>query len=105
MVAGKSWSQTSGETLQPRIKTLDKRPIRSHHCDVLGDLNMLSFDNYIALSYINITDKCLHGQAPQALCDLIQAMQAAGRSTRGAAAGNFRYPTAKPPLASLSILS
>ena len=60
---------------------------------------MLSFDNYIASSNINLIYKCLHGQAPQVLCDLVQPMQAVGRSTRRAAAGiGSLYVILKAPL-------
>ena len=104
-----AWSQASPSVVKHlerlynhALKTSGKRLMQSHHCDVLGDLNMLSLNNYIALSNINLIHKCLHRKAPQALCELIQPMSATGRSTRDAAAGN---PTEKHPLASLHFVS
>ena len=106
-----AWSQASLSVIKPlerlynrALKILGKRPMRSHHCDVLRDLNMLSFDNYIASSNINLIYKCLHGQAPQVLCDLVQPMQAVGRSTRRAAAGNCRVPHRKTSFGQSSFL-
>lgn len=97
-----AWSQASLSVVKPlerlynrALKILGKRPIRTHHCNVQRDLNMLSFDNYIALSNVILVHKCLHGQAPQMLCEHIQPIQVAGRSTRSAVAGNCRVPHRK----------
>ena len=106
-----AWSQASHSAIKPlerlyihALKTLGKRPIRSHHCNILRDLNVLSFDNYIASSNINLIYKRLHGQAPQVLCDLVQPMQGVGRSTRRAAAWNCRVPHRKTSLGQSSFL-
>ena len=106
-----AWSQAGLTATRPlerlynrALKILAKRPIRAHHCDVQRDLNMMSFDNYIALSNINLIYKCLHGQAPQVLCDLTQPIQAVGRSTRGAVAGNCRIPHRKTSFGQSSFL-
>ena len=106
-----AWSQASPSVVKPlkglynrAIKILGKRPIRSHHCNVLRDLKMLSFENYITLSNSNLTHKCLHDQAPQALCDLVLPMHALGRCTRSATAGNCQVPKRKSPLGQSSFL-
>ena len=72
-----SWSQAGSSVSKPlerlynrAMKILGKKLIRSHHCHILESLSMLSFDNYIAFANANLIHKCLHGQAPQALCDM-----------------------------------
>ena len=76
-----------------QLKTLGKRPIRSHRCHILESLSVLSFDNYIAFTNANLIHKCLHGQTPEALCDTVQPLQAAGSSTLSVTAGNCKVPS------------
>ncbi len=37
---------------------------------------MLSFYSYAAFANASLICKCLHGQAPQTLCDMVQPLQA-----------------------------
>lgn len=106
-----AWSQASLSAVKPlerlynrALKILGKRSIRTHHCNVQRDLNMLSFHNYIALSNVILVHKCLHGKAPQLLCDNIQPIQVAGRSTRNAVLGNCRVPHRKTVFGQSSFL-
>ncbi|KAM3849495.1 tetraspanin-8-like [Diretmus argenteus] len=43
----------------------------------------------------NLICKCLNGEAPQVLCDMVRPLQAPGRSTRNATAGNCKVPFRK----------
>ncbi len=66
-----SWSQASASTIKAltsfynqAIKVLDKKPLRSHHCNVLKKCNLLSFDNFLKYSNLTLTFECLHHLAP-----------------------------------------
>ncbi len=102
-----SWLQASASVTKPlerlynrALKLLDKRPIGSHHCHVLRDLNMLSFDNYIAFANSNLVWKCLNGQTAQASVTWCSHYR---RSTKNPTAGNCKILHRKTSFGQMSL--
>ncbi len=77
-----SWSMSGSTILKPveslykkALKTLDKKPLSYHHCNILEKYDLLSFDNFCKFSYICLVYKVLHGLAPPQLQEFIKYRQ------------------------------
>ena len=84
------WGQAGESTLRPleslykqTLKTLDKKPIRYHHCRILEKHELLSFENFRLFINLCMVYKILNGLAPQSLCVFVHARSSNSiRSTR-----------------------
>ncbi len=91
------WGQASQSVVKPvmslykqTLKVMDQKPMKWHHCQILQKYNLLSFDNLLKFSFIKTVFKCIHGLAPDIVCQLIQKLSSDGAKTRGAVSGNCR---------------
>lgn len=89
------WSQASLSIIKlmsslynQSLKIVAKKPVRSHHCDILEDYELLSFDNFLKFSSLKLVFKCLHNLAPAVLCQSISRQHS--RVTRGTVNGNCK---------------
>ncbi len=95
------WSQTCVTVIKPisslynqALKIMDKKPMRWHHCHILKQYNMLSFDDCLKFSTVKMVFKCLQNLAPDVLCKLV-SRQSSGRITRGTTSGNCKVERRK----------
>ncbi len=65
------WSQAKSTVIKPlgrlynrAIKIFGSRSVRWHHCHILVDLNMLSFDNYIVFANANLVEVSAWPRSP-----------------------------------------
>ena len=84
------WGQAGESTLRhleslykQTLKTLDKKPIRYHHCRILEKHELLSFENFRLFANLCMVYKILNGLTPQPLCAFVHARSSNSiRSTR-----------------------
>ncbi len=95
------WSQVSQLTIKPvrslyiqKLKVLDMKPIRWHHCNILQKYSLLSFENFVNVSLIKMVFKCLNNLAPEIICQLINK-QSKVITTRSATNQNCTVPKRK----------
>lgn len=95
------WSQASPTTIKliaslynQTLKIMAKKPIKWHHCHILKQYNLLSFDNFLKFSSVKLVFKCLQNLAPDVLCSLF-SRQNRDRITRGTASGNCKISRRK----------
>ncbi len=84
------WGQASQSVVKPvmslykqTLKVMDQKPMKWHHCQILQRYNLLSFDNLLKFSFIKTVFKCIHGLAPNIVCQWIQKLSSDGAKTRG----------------------
>lgn len=84
-----SWSLTATTTLKPieslhkkALKILGKKPFSYHHCNILSQCSLLSFENFKKFKSVCLMYKVLHGLAPPPLNDFITLRPITTRVTR-----------------------
>lgn len=94
------WSQTSETAIKPlkslynqAIKVLDKKPLRYHHCLILGKYSMLNFKNIIVYANVRLVFKILNNIAPPPLKTFVQlCSEQMTRSSRSTSCNDCRLP-------------
>jgi len=95
-----AWSQTSASTLKPvislyeqAIKIFDKKPMISHHCDIIQKHKIFTFENFVNFSILKLTFKCLNNCVSPLFSGLIERHQGSLRpSTRASVSGDCVIP-------------
>ncbi|XDV40688.1 hypothetical protein PO909_009720, partial [Leuciscus waleckii] len=95
-----SWSQTSPSTLKPAVsvykqavKVFARKPMRSHHCDIIHRHNLFTFENFIHFSTLKLVFKCLNSHVSPLFSALIISRQGSLRpSTRASVSGDCVLP-------------
>ena len=74
-----TWSHTSESTLKlikslfkRTLKTLEKKPIHYHYCEIINKYKILDFDSYQLLLDVCLIFEVLKGLAPPLLRDFIK---------------------------------
>lgn len=90
-----TWSQSGKKILRPihslykrTLKTLDKKPMRYHHCHIITKYNLLTFDNFVHLANSCLMYKITHNLAPPLLREFVSLCSENIRQTRASTRGN-----------------
>ena len=97
-----SWGQTNSLSLKPiatlykkTLKVLDQKPNRSHHCIILNNYKLLSWEDLIKYKNICLVFKILHITAPPPLNSFIIQPKSSNQITRGTTRGDLLIPFRK----------
>ena len=97
-----SWGQTNSLSLKPlatlyqrTLKVLDQKPSSSHHCTILNNRKLLSWEDVIKYKNICLVVKILHNTAPPPLKSFIIQGNSSSQITRSTTRGDLLIPFRK----------
>ena len=92
-----TWSQSNITSQLPlhslykrALKTMDKKPISHHYCNIVKKHNLLTFDNLVFMAHVSLMYKITHNLAPQPLTQLVIKYNGTGSRTRASTRGDCR---------------
>ncbi len=90
-----SWSHTSITTLKPlytiykqAVKILAKKPRSYHHCNIIKNYKLLTFDNFLFFADVCLMYKLFHDLAPPPLKQCVTFCKDNIRQTRSSVRGD-----------------
>ena len=104
-----TWGHTNSSSLKPlatlynrTVKVLDRKPNSTHHCTILNNRKLLSWEDTIKYKNICLVHKILHNTAPPPLNSLTILRNNSSQNTRSMTRGDLLVPFRKSTFGQLS---